>query len=77
MAIGELLELQTEIWYDFILITTEDRDDPIYKFSVTDRIPVAVLNKPVRNMDVISKNEWLNCREILYLVIYIQRGVIE
>ena len=71
MTIGELIELQSEIWFDFILITTEDRDDPIYKFSATDRIPVAVLNKPASRMNVIRKNEWLNCQEILYLVIYL------
>lgn len=70
MTIGELLELQAEIWYDFILIVAEYRDDPVYKFSAYDKIPVELLNRSASRMTVTRKNEWPNCQEILYLVIY-------
>ena len=75
MTIGELLELQAEIWFDYILITSNVKCDPIYKFKANDHIPVAVLNKPVCSMNVIRvNNDILNLHDTLYLVIYILRG---
>lgn len=71
MAIGELLELQTEIWYDFILITTEERDDPLYKYKPVDQIPVNILNLPASRMNVIRSNKWMYGQELLCLVIYL------
>lgn len=75
MTIGELLELQTEIWYDYILITSNVKCDPIYEFKANDHIQVAVLNKPVSSINVIRvNNDILNLHDTLCLVIYILRG---
>lgn len=71
MTIGELLELQAEIWYDYILITTKEKNDPIYKFKSTDNIPVGVLNKPASHMNVVRSGEYYLDFEILYLVIFL------
>ena len=71
MTIGELLEMQIEIWYDYILITTEEKNDPIYKFKANDHIPVAVLNKPASHMNVVRSGQYYLDFEILYLVIYL------
>lgn len=71
MTIGELLELQTEIWYDRILITTEERDDPLYTYNVNDQIPVAVLNLPACRMNVNRSFVGLMEYDQLDLVIYL------
>lgn len=71
MTIGELLELQTEIWFDYILITTEERDDPLYKYKPVDQIPVSILNLPASRMNVIRSNQWMYGQELLCLVIYL------
>lgn len=71
MTIGELLELQTEIWFDYILITTEERDDPLYKYKAADQIPVSILNLPASRMNVIRSNQWIYSQELLCLVIYL------
>lgn len=71
MTIGELLELQTEIWYDRILITTEERNDPLYTYKVNDQIPVAVLNLPASRMNVNRSFGGLMEYDQLDLVIYL------
>lgn len=71
MTIGELLELQTEIWYDRILITTEERNDPLYTYNVYDKIPIAVLNLPASRMNVNRSFSGLMEYDQLDLVIYL------
>lgn len=71
MTIGELIEMQIEIWFDYILITTEERDDPLYKYKASDYLPASILNLPASRMTVIRSNQWMYGQELLCLVIYL------